>query len=362
MLTFAIVIVWSMEKRRIVKHTDTNEQGIQIKQYNGINGSTKTPGFSQHLQVTSERPTTQPLTISHATKTKKMDAHQEDLCPSCVIRYNTVLSVEEEFFCMNMSIKPTASICLYRKEEDSVVSASILASGMWEKDKVEIYLNILKRNRDLSVLDIGANLGLYSLVAAALGRNVLAVEPVPSTLLRFHKAIKLGHFEKRITVLQNIVSDKHGTVSMAVSPSNKGGSRVSDCANPSMKCLQVKSIYLDDVGLFAHKELDMTKAFLKLDIEGSEHLAMSHANVLFELIHIPYVVTEWMNINFYCFIPYPPRHRYKLEQMIGFFAIRGYTPYHFAPRGKRLKAKGCSRWPKEVIWVHASVPYPLNGK
>ena len=46
----------------------------------------------------------------------------------------------------------------------------------------------------LGVLDVGANIGVYSLVAAAMGHNVIAVEPFDGNLRRFHKAINLGAY------------------------------------------------------------------------------------------------------------------------------------------------------------------------
>ena len=40
--------------------------------------------------------------------------------------------------------------------------------------------------------DTGANIGLYSLIAARMGHEVVAVEPYKQNLHHFHKAVQLG--------------------------------------------------------------------------------------------------------------------------------------------------------------------------
>lgn len=40
------------------------------------------------------------------------------------------------------------------------------------------FQNVLYSDKELGVIDIGANIGVYSLVALAMGHQVLAVEPL----------------------------------------------------------------------------------------------------------------------------------------------------------------------------------------
>ena len=47
------------------------------------------------------------------------------------------------------------------------------------------FQNILYSDPDLGFIDIGANIGLYSLVALAIGHTVLAVEPLEVVHLSF---------------------------------------------------------------------------------------------------------------------------------------------------------------------------------
>lgn len=62
--------------------------------------------------------------------------------------------------------------------------------------------NILQSNPSYGFIDIGANLGYFSLIIANMGHKVVAVEPLNMNVLRIHKAARMGHIEERVKLLQ----------------------------------------------------------------------------------------------------------------------------------------------------------------
>jgi len=115
--------------------------------------------------------------------------------------YNTtpeVIGNEFEFDCIRLRIKPLTTICLYGDDDDIHVSRHLREDGLWEPHEVRLFQNLLFQNPDLDVIDIGAQLGQYSLLAAAMGRRVVAVEPLQPSIRRLHKAIRIGHFEDKV--------------------------------------------------------------------------------------------------------------------------------------------------------------------
>jgi len=56
-------------------------------------------------------------------------------------------------------------------------------------------------DKRLGVYDIGSNVGQYALLAAAMGRRVVAVEIYRPNIYRLHKAVKLGRFEDRVCIV-----------------------------------------------------------------------------------------------------------------------------------------------------------------
>ena len=75
-------------------------------------------------------------------------------------------------------------------------------------------------------MDVGAQIGQYSLFAAKMGRDVLTVEPFYDNILRIHKAAKEEKIEAKIKLIKNAISDKRNEVKLLqVSDNNIGGQR-----------------------------------------------------------------------------------------------------------------------------------------
>ena len=112
--------------------------------------------------------------------------------------YNTTPKVPDSFDCIRLLIKPPTTVCLHPDAEDVHVSRHLREDGLWEPHIVRLLQNLLFQNPDLGLIDIGANIGQYSLLAATMGRRVVAVEPHPPNLRRLHKAIKINNVEQQV--------------------------------------------------------------------------------------------------------------------------------------------------------------------
>jgi FkbM family methyltransferase len=134
--------------------------------------------------------------------------------------------------------------------EDIYVSGDILKYGQWEGAITRLLYNILSQDRPITFLDIGANIGYFSLLAAAAGQSVISVEPTILHIQKLTSSIQANKFENNITVLNNAVSNERRTVTMDISArTNKGAFRlVSDSEHLNMtESVTVKSILLDDL-------------------------------------------------------------------------------------------------------------------
>jgi len=95
---------------------------------------------------------------------------------------------------------------------DVHVSFHLRDAGIWEPHMLRHFQNVLYQDPQLGVYDIGANIGQYSLVAAAMGRKVVAVEPHLPSLRRLHKAIKLGKLEEKVRRANLIYRNLHAHI------------------------------------------------------------------------------------------------------------------------------------------------------
>jgi FkbM family methyltransferase len=114
------------------------------------------------------------------------------------------------------------------------------------------------------VLDLGANVGLYTILAAKRGAQVFAIEadPLNATLLRHH--VQLNGFEDRVTILEIAVTDAEKTVPLYRNLLNMGESNILE---KGLLSGSVEGRTIDSLNL---PPLDVCK----MDIEGAELMAL----------------------------------------------------------------------------------------
>jgi FkbM family methyltransferase len=81
----------------------------------------------------------------------------------------------------------------------------------------------LESDPSLNFIDIGANLGTYSLSFAKLGRKVLSVDALNLNIEKLCSSVNQSHFEDRVYMIMNAISSRHETVSLAADDKNFGG-------------------------------------------------------------------------------------------------------------------------------------------
>lgn len=121
----------------------------------------------------------------------------------------------------------------------------------------------------MTVLDIGANIGFHTLLLADLvgpEGKVFAFEPDPENFSLLVKNLKKNDYFN-VFPIQKAVTDKTGKIDLYLSEENKGDHRVSD-SEKGRKSIEIETVTLDDF-----MAVDEHVDFIKLDIQGSEHIA-----------------------------------------------------------------------------------------
>ena len=108
----------------------------------------------------------------------------------------------------------------------------LIIRRVWEKHVTKFLKLHLTAHSDALFVDVGANIGYFTLFAAALGRNVVAFEPVRENLRRLKKGVQLNGLEHQVFLLQNVAADHRNEVRM-VNPNKKcqGCIKVSEGSN-----------------------------------------------------------------------------------------------------------------------------------
>ena len=122
-------------------------------------------------------------------------------------------------------------------------------------------------------LDIGANVGGYSMAMAALagpGARIVAVEPQPKIFERLTFNIRQNPFGT-VKALDCAVADRNGDVTLFIDPRNQGESSVKIVGSTGQSQLKVPARTLFD--LVSQEGFDHVDA-VKIDVEGAEDLIL----------------------------------------------------------------------------------------
>jgi FkbM family methyltransferase len=124
--------------------------------------------------------------------------------------------------------------------------------------------------KDKSFLDVGANIGYYSLLMAPYCHHVYAFEPDKRSINALHKnAARLDN----INVIEEAVFSESGTMPLdvtrlpEVSRLQKEAKVNSEEHSTFSGCINVKATTLDD---FAHKYPELKVTAIKTDVEGAD--------------------------------------------------------------------------------------------
>lgn len=150
--------------------------------------------------------------------------------------------------------------------------------GHYEPEQTEVFKSLLRRVAPATFLDVGANIGYYSLLAASQGiPKVISVEASPPIVQMLEASVAANpKLRERITVIPSAVSDKQGELTFYVNRAehNYGlGSIVRGQKETGAQPVKVPCIQADT--LVSTQELPPGPLFCKIDIEGAELLALN---------------------------------------------------------------------------------------
>jgi FkbM family methyltransferase len=177
------------------------------------------------------------------------------------------------------------------------ILAHLGAGRFYEPDVAEVFLRVLREGD--TVIDIGANAGFFTMLAAALvgptGR-VVSFEPDPANGARLRRNLEINGFG-HVTLVDRPALDELGTVDFFINSDDSGGNAL---WNPGQFPGNVRSqaalrlMKLEGTTVDAEVErlaLPPVK-LLKVDTEGADHKVLRGARRLLAGGGVPFVVSE----------------------------------------------------------------------
>ena len=129
-------------------------------------------------------------------------------------------------------------------------------------------------NPGMTLIDLGANIGFYSLVGAKriqTNGKVYAFEPQPLCCKVLRKSVHANGYDGLVDVIEKAVSNKTTTCALHLKYQGDGGASLFVNPLEGMKPFEVETVTLDD--FFENKGWPAVD-LIKMDIEGAEQAAL----------------------------------------------------------------------------------------
>lgn len=230
--------------------------------------------------------------------------------------------------------------CIYPPNTDIHVSGSIQRGGQWEGVLVSNLAKFIKTKPGTEFLDIGCNIGAYTVSMAHLGINVTAIDPLLENLELLSKSLVLGGLQNNVTLIWNAASNDRKLVKFKVGKQNIGGTRIVDLNSSTAlndKSYTASTIMLDDlIPLFRGK-----RVAIKIDIEESEYNALLGGGKFLSEIDVVVIQIEYLF------------HKKGKDgpKILSYLASKGFTPYRDLGRQRPLKTTTMRLWPNDLYYL-----------
>lgn len=169
----------------------------------------------------------------------------------------------------------------------------ILANGSYETDLAKLFTAHINPDRD--VIDVGANVGFFTVLAGKhlkTGR-VLAAEPTSAAFGRLTRNVEHNDVKDRVILFNGLVSDRESEQTVNIVPGREEYSSVGTVVHSAVigqetRQEKIASRTLDNLV----KEHGLKPALIKVDVEGAEQFVFDGAEETLKT-HRPVVLSEF---------------------------------------------------------------------
>jgi FkbM family methyltransferase len=156
-------------------------------------------------------------------------------------------------------------------DKNEFIAHHLLNYGYWDKYKTELLFEIIKlikiKNKKFIFIDIGANIGYFSLLCASFGMKTISFEPINKNYELFIKSIKDNGYESLISLKKVGLGKERKMLKFNILNSNMG------CCTTVDLLFGRQADYILEANIFLGDDylLDIEEDMIvKIDVENME--------------------------------------------------------------------------------------------
>ena len=223
-----------------------------------------------------------------------------------------LFKLTQHFFCTALPNPTVAYGHVMYWDSRSYHYAMEYTSESYEKDTILLLKGLILPG--MTIIDLGAHIGIYSLLAAQLVGNegkVYSFEPEPSNYALLLKNITANGYDNIIRGINKAITDKPGSVSFFLGENSSGVGSIYAAPGTGTDNILVETTTLDD---FIESEGWPSIHLIKMDVEGAEIEALKGAEDILKNNDVNLAIASYHKVE-------GKTTSFKLERML---SERGY--------------------------------------
>lgn len=209
--------------------------------------------------------------------------------------------------------------------------------GLMEFEDMAFVLHFMREDDEF--LDVGANVGVYSILAASRGARVLAMEPVPDTYEQLLDNIHLNRFQERIEARRVGIGKGAGELRFSI-----GSGPTNHVLAPGESTDHSLTVGVDTLDAIA---AGSAPTMLKIDVEGFEANVIAGAAGLLAQQSLQAVLIELNGLG--------SRYGFSDADIHASLLDFGFRPVSYEPFARRLVALDEHNSSGNTLYVRPSV-------
>ena len=202
-----------------------------------------------------------------------------------------MIKISKKKYALNpISEKRVYNYLIFLNPEDKCgVSPTIGVFGWYEQEETELFRKIVRKGA--VVVDVGSNIGWYTLLSAHLAGEtgkIIAFEPDPSSFSFLSRSLERNGFNN-VSLFNYSVSNMEGMRTLWLAKGNLGAHSIVS-AHACDEAIDVKSVTLDTC--LSKLEVSVVD-LLKIDVEGAEPEVLEGAINYLMSSKIKNIFLEW---------------------------------------------------------------------
>ena len=230
---------------------------------------------------------------------------QKDYCKNYKKYYNKI--IEDQINITKVKIQSQSyEIYLYKK--GGFIKDTVEKTGSFEENESINVLNALQyygfkkniiNNKDIFMLDIGANMGWYTSFLGKFGYSIISFEPFETYYYVLFKNYCLNNMGSNVVIVTKGIDVEEKDCHYYIQKGNLGnGMTICDHEktnnqSPGNGFERVKDVLMTKLSNFIPYLSDKYLALIKIDIEGAEEKALESGIDLITKYHVPFILIEF---------------------------------------------------------------------